>query len=117
MTVGAERGEIAEIGSPVALPPAPVDRRRPWRWTTTSIVLAAVLLALVEGRAMADWADDLPPGPVAAALQPPVHRWADLTARAHLDAPAAWLRQRWKAAQKARFGSEEPGEAGAADAP
>lgn len=117
MTVGAEQGEIAEIGSPVALPPAPVDRRRPWGWTTTSIVLAAVLLALAEGGAMADWADDLPPGPVAAALQPPVHRWADLTAREHLNGPAAWLRQRWKAAQKARFGSEEPGEAGAADAP
>lgn len=117
MTVGAEQGEIAEIGSPVALPPAPVDRRRPWLWTTTSIGLAVVLLALFEGRAMADWANDLPPGPVAAALQPPVHGWANRTARAHLDAPAAWLRQRWKAAQKARFGSEAPGEAGTADAP
>ncbi|WP_010544089.1 hypothetical protein [Sphingomonas elodea] len=117
MTLGAERGEIAEIGSPVVLPPAAVDRRRPWRWTTTSIVVAALLLALVQGPAMADWADDLPPGPVAAALQPHAHAWADLTTRAHLDAPAAWLRQHWKAAQGARFGAEEPGEAGATAAP
>ncbi len=117
MTVGAEQGEIAEIGSPVVLPPAPVDRRRPWIWTTSGILVAAVLLALVEGRAMADWADDLPPSPVAAALQPPVHGWAEITARAQLDAPAAWLRQRWLAARKARFGAEAPGEAGAADAP
>lgn len=117
MTIGAERGEIAEIGSPVVLPPVAIDRRRPWTWTTTSLVVAAVLLALSEGPAMADWVDDLPPGPVAAALQPPVHAWATLTTRAHLDAPAAWLRQRWKAAQGARFGTEEPGEAGAAAAP
>jgi len=117
MTTGAELGEIAEIGSPVAVLPAAIDRRHPWRWTTTSLALAALLLALAEGPAIAGWVDDLPPGPVAAALQRPAQAWAGITARARLDMPAAWLRQRWKAAQQARFGSEAPGEAGAANAP
>lgn len=117
MTVGAEQGEIAEIGSPVALPPAPIDRRRPWRWTTTSLAVATLLLALGDGPAMTGWANDLPPGPVAAALREPLAAWADGTARWHLDAPGTWLRQQWLQARKARFGSETPGEAGAADAP
>lgn len=115
MTIGAERGEIAEIGSPVNLVPAQVDRRAPWRWTTASMVVAALLLALGNGTGLSEWADDLPPGPVAAALQEPLHAWAAFTVRWHQDRPARWLRSQWMQARKARFGNEQPDAAGAAD--
>ena len=40
MTTGAEHGEIAEVGTPVAVDPDPVDTVRPWRWTTVAIATA-----------------------------------------------------------------------------
>ncbi len=117
MTTGAEHGEIAEVGSPVNLPPAPVDHRAPWRWTTASIAVAALLLALGNGPAMSAWVDDLPPGQLASALHAPVYSWSAFTARWSLDRPSHWLRSQWLQARKARLGREDPGDAGTADAP
>lgn len=117
MTIGAEKGEIAEIGSPVLLAPAAIDHRHPWRWTSIALALAAALLALGDAEGAVGWVDELPPGPVAEALRGPVQAWSDGTARWGLDRPARWLRGEWKQAQRARFGNENPGEAGANDAP
>ena len=89
MTVGAEQGEIAAVGSPVLVPHAAIDERHPRRWTSATIVVAAALLALFNAPAIGAWFDDLPPR---GATEP--------------------LRARWKAAQAARFDNERPGERG-----
>lgn len=112
MTVGAEQGEIAAVGSPVLVPHAAIDERHPRRWTSATIVVAAALLALFNAPAIGAWFDDLPPRGATEPLRAPIARWATMTAGRSLDAPRAWLRARWKAAQAARFDNERPGERG-----
>jgi hypothetical protein len=112
MTTGAEQGEIAEVGTPVAVDPAAIDTVRPWRWTTTVIATATLLLALANAHAIQGWFDERPAGSLTEPLRTPIWRWTDLTARAGLDRPRATLRRQWQAAAM-RFGNEQPGEAGA----
>jgi hypothetical protein len=113
MTTGAEHGEIAEVGTPVAVAPDPVDTASPWRWTTTAIAVAALFLTLTNAHAIQGWFDERPPGSITEPLRAPIRGWSALTARAGLDAPRAALRRRWQAAEAMRFGKERPGEAGA----
>jgi hypothetical protein len=113
MTTGAEHGEIAEVGTPVAVDPDPVDRVRPWRWATVTIATATLFLALTNAHAVQGWFDERPPGSITEPLRAPIHAWSTLTGRLGLDAPRAMLRQRWQAAETMRFGKEQPGEAGA----
>jgi len=117
MTTGAEQGEIAEVGSPVRIEGDPVDHRHPLRWTSVLIGTATLLLALMNAQAISGWFDELPPNATVEQLRDPVAGWNGMTARVGLDRPRTWLRGRWKAAQAARFGKEQPGEQGAADAP
>ncbi|WP_157217007.1 hypothetical protein [Flavisphingomonas formosensis] len=117
MTTGAEKGEIAEVGSPVVIEGDPVAHRHPLRWASVTIGTAALLLALTNAQAIAGWFDELTPSATTERLREPVEGWSALTAAVGLDAPRTWLRGRWKAAQAARFGKEKPGEQGADDAP
>ncbi len=112
MTTGAERGEIAEVGTPVAVAPDPVDTVRPWRWATVTIAVATSFLMLTNAHAIQSWFDERPPGSITEPLRAPIRGWSALTARAGLDAPRAALRRRWQAAEAARFGKEQPGEGG-----
>ena len=112
MTTGAERGEIAEVGTPVAVAPDPVDTARPWRWTTVTIATATLFLALTNAHAIQGWLDERPPGSITESLRAPIRGWSALTAQAGLDAPRAALRRRWQAAEAMRFGKERPGDAG-----
>ncbi len=112
MTTGAEQGEIAEVGTPVAVAPAAIDRDRPWRWATGVIAVATLFLALTNAHAVQGWFDERPPGSLTEPLRAPIRRWSALTARAGLDAPRAVLRRRWQAVEAMRFGDERPGEAG-----
>lgn len=113
MTTGAEQGEIAEVGTPVAVDPAPIDQDRPWRWATGVIAVATLFLALTNAHAVQGWFDERPPGSFSEPLRAPIRQWSALTARAGLDAPRAALRRRWQAVEAMRFGGEQPGEAGA----
>jgi len=113
MTTGAEHGEIAEVGTPVAVDPDPVDTVRPWRWTSVAIATAALFLALTNAHAIQGWFDERPPGSITEPLRGPIRAWSTLTAGLGLDAPRAALRKRWQAAETVRFDSERPGEAGA----
>lgn len=113
MTTGAEHGEIAEVGTPVAVDPDPVDTAQPWRWTTVAIASAVLFLALTNAHAIQGWFDERPPGSITEPLRGPIRTWSTLTAGLGLDTPRATLRRRWQAAEAVRFGSERPGEAGA----
>ncbi len=113
MTTGAEHGEIAEVGTPVAVDFDPVDTVRPWRWTTVTIATAALFLTLTNAHAIQSWFDERPPASITEPLRAPIRAWSTLTAGHRLDAPRAALREQWQAAEAVRFGSERPGEAGA----
>ena len=112
MTTGRERGEIAEVGAPTLLPPAPIDARAPGWWTSVTVIVAAACLALFNAQAVGGWLDEMAPGPLDAPLRSPVAAWV---ARTHpLDAPRAGVRGWWQRARAARFGKEQPGQQGAA---
>lgn len=118
MTIGAEQGEIAEVGSPVHVVPDPVDTTSPWRWTSVSLATTAAFLALFNGNAVRGWFDELSPNAATELLRTPIASWSHATAP--LDTPRRVMRHGWQAAQAARFGSERPGEQGqqgSADAP
>ena len=114
MTTGAEQGEIAEVGSPVMIPPDPgVDDRRPWRWTTSAILVATALLALGNAGAMTGWLDERTPTATTERLRAPLEGWQHATTALHLDAIRPAMHRWWEAARGARFGDERPGEPGA----
>ena len=115
MTIGAQEGEIAEVGSPVQVEPAPVDREAPRRWASITIAVAAAFLALFNADAVRGWFDELSPTALSEALRAPVTAWSDATAP--LDGARRALRRGWQRAQAARFGAEQPGERGSDAAP
>ncbi len=112
MTIGADRGEIAEVGAPTLLPRDPVDTRRAGRWTGVTIAIAAACLALFNAQGLGGWVDEMTPGPLNAPLRAPVAAWVARTQA--LDNPRATLRRWWQRARAARFGTEQPGQQGAA---
>lgn len=102
------------LDTPVVVRPAPVDKRRPWRWTTGTIAVAALFLAVLNAPAAGGWFDELTPGPLSEPLRGPIAGWTAAAERLGLNTPRNWLRRRWTAAQGLRFGSEQPGQKGAA---
>lgn len=114
MTRSAEQGSIAEVGSPVLVAPAPADAARPWRWMTGVIVTATAVLLLGNAPTGDDWLGELAPNRVTQSLRGPVAAWTGTTRAARLDRPHAALHAGWKRVRGLRFGSEQPGEKGAA---
>ena len=114
MTTSADRGAIAEVGSPVLVAPDPVDEAAPWRWQTGLLAIATAVLLVLNAHSIDDWATELAPNRLTQLLRAPVSGWMQ-TARANgLDAPRARLHATWGRVRQARFGSEQPGEQGAA---
>lgn len=113
MTVGAERGEIAEVGSPVLIAADRIDARQPWRWTTTAIVTATAFLAVFNAGTAVAWLDELTPSQAVERLREPVDGWSRTTAAVGFATGRAHLRDWWQWARAARFGNEQPGEPGA----
>ena len=116
MTTSADQGAIAEVGSPVLIPPSPIDRAAPWRWMTTVIATATLVLLIFNARTIDDWFGELTPNRFSAHLRAPIAGWAGTTGAAGLDAPRAKLHATWTRVRAARFGKEQPGEQGAAAA-
>ena len=114
MTMSADQGAIAEVGSPVLIPPAAVDGEHPWRWMTTAIAVATAVLLVVNARTVDDWAVELAPNRLTVLLRVPTSGWAGMAERTGLDAPRAHLHATWTRVRAARFGKEQPGEQGAA---
>lgn len=113
MTVGAEQGEIAEVGSPVLIAADPIDAQRPWRWTTTVIVVATAFLAVCNAGTAVAWLDELTPRPAVERLRGPMEGWSRATTALGLATGRAHLRDWWRRAREARFGNEQAGEPGA----
>ena len=116
MTRSADQGSIAEVGSPVLITPAAIDAERPWRWTTTAILVAAALLLAFNAHSVGEWLDELTPGPTTEPLRAPITGWTGATQRRGLDGPRAALHAGWERVRAARFGDEQPGARGAAAA-
>lgn len=110
MTLSAEHGSMAEVGSPVDLPPDPIDRRQALGWASGVVATASLLLLVLNAHAIGAWFDELTPTPLTARLQGPVAWLTGTTARAGLDGPRAALHGRWEKVRAARFGAEQPGE-------
>ena len=102
------------LDTPVNVPPAEVDARRPQRWTSAALAAATAFLALANAHAIGEWFDELTPSPLTEPLRAPIGRWTQATASLGLDAPRVWLRTRWQAARARRFNTEHPGQQGAA---
>lgn len=114
MTTGAEKGEIAEVGSPVAVPIEPVvDGDHAWRWTTISMITATGLLAVLNAAALTDWLDERAPTATIERLRQPVEAWRHAVSMTHLEGVHAHVHRCWDNIRAARFGNEQPGEPGA----
>ena len=94
-----------ETPSPIDLhePPLPADGLG---WTATIIAVVTLLLLAINAVSLRDWAQELEPGPVQARVADIAESWLDLTDHLGLARPRAWLHDRWKAAEAARFGGE-----------
>jgi hypothetical protein len=95
--------EHPEFESPVDLPPGPHDPDRSLGWTTATIAIATLILLLMNGFSLRDWADQLPPGPRQAAFATAAERWQTATDQIGLGAPRAAFHRLWKEAQAARI--------------
>lgn len=78
-------------------------------WTTATILLAALLLALFNAQSFRSWAEDLPPGPNTPALVRVASGWETAMATAGLGEPQTRMRRGWNRAQQTRW----PGQPGA----
>ena len=114
MTTSSEHGAIAEVGSPVLIAPDRVDAARPWRWMTTVIAVATLVLLVFNARTIDDWAVELAPNRLTVLLRVPTAGWAGTATSTGIDGPRARLHATWSRVRAARFGKEQPGEQGAA---
>lgn len=81
--------------SPLDFPEEAGPASRGLGWTTAVVAVAAVVLACLNADAARRWVRDEPPGPVVAALTPPIEGWAD-TVDAVFGGPAGRLRSAWR---------------------
>jgi hypothetical protein len=88
--------------SPVALPEAE-PMAGGLAWTAVTIGIATLFLLATNAVALEDWVADMPASPEQAQALELAGEWRDLTDRACLGVPRAWLHARWKAWEAARF--------------
>lgn len=94
------------MDSPVDLPGTEPIGGRSLGWTSLVIAVAALLLLATNAVSIGDWIDDMPPGPAQAELAAVADRWRATTDRIGLGAPRAWLHDRWRRAEAARFAGQ-----------
>lgn len=94
-----------EFESPVDLGGRYFGRNHPLRWTSVTIVTAALLLLATNATALRDWADEQTPGPLQAQVADLAHQWQEITDRAGLGAPRAVLADLWTQGEAARYQS------------
>ena len=97
-----------ELASPVDLPAAPADDRRPFAWTFATIVVAALGLLCANAGTLSAWIDEQPPSELQLRASDLAGRWAATMDAAGITAPRRTLHIWWKQAQAARFGGEAP---------
>lgn len=95
-----------EFESPVDLP---VDETggNGLLWATVAITVASLLLLVTNAFSLRGWIDEQTPGPLQARLAETAAGWEKAMASVWLDRPRAEIHHMWKAAQAARFKSEE----------
>ena len=91
-----------QLDSPVDLPVEPIARVA-LGWASVVIAIAALLLLAANAVSLQDWIDDMPPTPIQQQAAEMAAQWRDTTDRIGLGAPRAWLHERWKRAEAARF--------------
>lgn len=72
-------------------------------WTTITIMVAALLLLATNAVSLQAWIDDMPPSPAQQQAADLAAEWRAITDQAGLGPPRAWLHDRWKQAEEARF--------------
>lgn len=113
MTVGAEQGEIAEVGSPVDMPGEPAgDDAATLRWTSVVIATAAAFLAMAGAPSLTAWLDARPPNPLLDPIRPAVGVWDRAMTGLHMDIVRSKVRKGRDTVRALRFAHEQPGEAG-----
>jgi hypothetical protein len=66
---------------------------------------ACVILLLLGGKPLAEWATNLAPSPISDGLVPATRMWDRVTERVGLDLPYVVLRRGMQVISEARFGS------------
>ena len=93
---------LAYSQSPVDLP-EPLIPAHPLRWTTTVIVVAALVLGLLNAPAIRGWAWQLPPGPWSERAVTAAEGWYDMVGRLGLNGPVETMHREWQGLRDARF--------------
>jgi len=107
-------GELKEheMISPVDLPARPIQGGHPLRWTSVTIVVAALLLLFANAGTLAAWVDEKPVTETQQQASGLAGEWKTRMDGYGITAPRETLHRLWKRLQAARFGDEAPGEAG-----
>lgn len=103
---------LAETLSPVDLPEPAAPLPHPLRWTSTTIAVATLFLALFNAHALRSWSYQLTPNEYSARVVAVAESWYAITDRAGLNRPVEAMHGWWQSARQARFG----GAAAATDA-
>lgn len=87
------------------------------RWTGGVLALTTLALALLNAGAIANWSQELAPGPHTAKIMAAAETWKNATVRLGLDRPHASLHGEWKRAQSTRWPGEPVSELAEASPP
>ena len=92
--------------SPVDLPDEPIRGKHPLLWTSTTIAVAAILLACANAGTLAAWVDEKPVTETQQQVSEIAGEWKAAMDAYGVTAPREWLHGVWKRMQAARFGDE-----------
>lgn len=94
---------LAETLSPVDLPEPAAPLPHPLRWTTTTIAVATLFLALFNAHAIRGWSYQLTPNETSARVVTAAEAWYAITERAGLNRPVEAVHSWWQSGREARF--------------
>ena len=100
-----EPAGLAETLSPVDLPEPAAQLPHPLRWTSTTIAVATLFLALFNAHALRSWSYQLTPNEYSARVVAVAESWYAITDRAGLNRPVEAMHGWWQGAKEARFGA------------
>jgi hypothetical protein len=103
MTGASEEIDWGDTLSPVDLPEPPAPLPGGLAWTTRTIVVAILVLALLNAHAIRGWSYQLPPNAVTASVVTAAEAWYGAAGRLGLNRPVETMHGWWQSAREARF--------------
>ena len=88
---------------PVDLPGDPIDRAPALGWTTITLGIATLSLALTNAFSIESWGADLPPSATVARVMDDAGRWRAATDQVGLGTPRATMRRIWTQTEEAAW--------------